>query len=58
MINPDAAIGHDLFQITIRYRVADMEDNCEQDRVLREPSALERSHRTPSVIQPDTAGIV
>ncbi len=51
MIHLDAALGHDLFQITIRYRVAHKEEDCEQDHILRKLSAFERDHRMPSVYQ-------
>ena len=44
MINDDPAFSHDLFEIPIRYRLADVEEHGEQDHCLRKMNTLERNH--------------
>ena len=44
MVNVNAALGHDFFEITIRYLVANIEKHGVQDHVFWEVSAFETDH--------------
>lgn len=41
MINTNTSLGHDLVKVTIRHRVADIEEDREQDPLLRKLVAFE-----------------
>jgi hypothetical protein len=44
MIGPHATLGHNLFQVALRHRVTDIEEDREEDHLPREERSLERDH--------------
>ena len=45
MVNLNATLGHDFLEITIRYRLANIEKHGVQDHVFWKVSAFETDHR-------------